>query len=407
MIDELDLGFEERADKGRHRRGYVEKRSRGGRGGGRGKSLMALFVVLLLFGGLAGGAWYGYGRISAFFVTPDYAGPGTGEVIIKVNSADTVSDVGNTLAQADVVKSAKAYVEVADNERGRSVQVGSFKLRKKMKAADALTLLLDPKSRVVTGVTIPEGMITLQIYQKLSEATKIPVADFKKAAEDPVRLGVPAFWFNRTDGKKGPAKHSIEGFLYPATYEFPPNATADQLLQIMVKQFLTVTGQMKFVETVQQTRGGISPYEALITASIAQAESVHHEDMPKVARVIYNRVYAGKYPHCHCLQVDSTINYWLRLQGKDPKDSNDLKQSELHDKTNPYNTHDVDGLPVTPISNPGEDALKGAMSPPASNDTYFVTIDKEGTMGYATDDPGFLKLQQKMCANGVLSGENC
>jgi UPF0755 protein len=273
-----------------------------------------------------------------------------------------------------------------------------------MKAADALTLLLDPKSRVVNGVTIPEGLMSLQIYQKLSEQTKVPVADFKKAAEDPEKLGVPAFWFKRSDGKKSPK--SIEGFLYPATYEIPPNSTAEQILQLMVAKFLEVTTGMKFVDTVQRDRGGVTPYEALITASIAQAESVHSQDMPKVARVIYNRVYTDTY-HCHCLEIDSAINYWLRLQGKDPKDSDVLKQSEINDPKNPYRTHGVDGLTITPISNPGADALKAAMDPPAGKWIYFMTIDKEGTMGYGSNDADYLGLQRTMCKNGVLSGENC
>lgn len=405
MIDELDLAFEERAEKGRHRRGFVEKRN-GKRRGGRGKTVVALLVTLLLLGGLGGGAWFGFDRIKDRFSTPDYPGPGTGQAVVQVKDGDTATDIGETLAAADVVKSAKAFINAAkDNSLSKNIQVGSYKLRKQMKATDAVTMLLDPKSRFVNGgVTIPEGLMSLQIYDKLSQATKIPVADFKKAAADPVKLGVPEFWFKRGDGKKSPK--SIEGFLYPATYEIPPKATADQILRMMVAQFLQVTTDMKFVDRVQAERGGVTPYEALITASIAQAESVNHEDMPKVARVIYNRVYTDKY-HCHCLEIDSAINYWLRLQGKDPKDSDVIKQSEINDPKNPYRTHGVDGLTITPISNPGEEALKGAMDPPAGDWIYFMTIDKQGTMGYGSSDADYLKLRKTMCTNGVLTGENC
>jgi UPF0755 protein len=127
-------------------------------------------------------------------------------------------------------------------------------------------------------------MITLAIYDQLSKATKIPVEDFKAAAKDPVKLGVPEFWFVRKDGKKMPAAKSLEGFLFPATYEIPPNATAEQILSLMVRQFLTVTDEMYFVERVQAERG-ISRYVGLITASIAQAESVNKVDLPKVSRL--------------------------------------------------------------------------------------------------------------------------
>ncbi|MFU8854040.1 endolytic transglycosylase MltG [Micromonospora sp. SL1-18] len=404
MIDDLDLGFDEpeMGEKGRHRRGAVRKRKGGG---GRGKTVFALLMTLVLLGGIGGGAYVGFDRIRSYFVTPDYAGPGSGEAVVQVKSGETLAEIGDTLYDAGVVKSSKAFVDAAAaNSRSKNIQVGSYKLRKQMKAADAVTMLLDPKNRVVSGVTIPEGTISLNIYAILSKETKIPVADFKKAAEDPVKLGVPAFWFNRLDGKKNPKK-SIEGFLYPATYEIPPKATAEQILSMMVQQFLSVAEETNFVDRVQKERK-ISPYEALITASIAQAESVDPKDFPKVSRVIYNRVYAHKI-QCNCLGIDSGINYWLRLQGKDPKDSDVLKQSEIHDLENPYNTHDVAGLPITPISNPGEEALKGAMEPADGPWIYFMTVDKKGTMGYGSNDAEFNKLNKQMCDNGVLTGGNC
>ncbi|WP_262283852.1 endolytic transglycosylase MltG [Micromonospora sp. MA102] len=405
MIDDLDLGFDEaeRGEKGRHRRSAVRKRN-GGSGGGRGKTIFALLMAIVLLGGIGGGAYVGFDRIRNHFVTPDYDGPGTGEVLIEVKAGDTLTDMGITLYDAGVVKSTKAFIEAADaNSRSKNIQVGRYKVRKQMKAADVITLMLDPKSRVVNGVTIPEGTISVNIYQILSKQTKIPVKDFQTAAKDPVKLGVPAFWFNREDGKKGPK--SIEGFLYPSTYEIPPKATAEQILSMMVDQFLTVAQQLDFVDRAQKERK-ISPYEALITASIAEAESVNAVDLPKVSRVIYNRVYAGKIG-CKCLGIDSGINYYFRLQGKDPKDSDDLLQSEINDLKNPYNTHNVAGLPITPISNPGEAALKGALEPPPGDWIFFMTVDQKGTMGYGSNDADFRKLQRQMCDNKVLTGENC
>ncbi|WP_433318413.1 endolytic transglycosylase MltG [Micromonospora chersina] len=405
MIDDLDLGFDdaERGEKGRHRRGAVRKRN-GGSGGGRGKTIFALLMALVLLGGIGGGAYVGFDRIRNHFVTPDYDGPGTGEALVEVKGGDTLTDIGNTLYDAGVVKSTKAFIEAADaNSRSKNIQVGRYKVRKQMKAADVITLMLDPKSRVVNGVTIPEGTISLNIYQILSKQTKIPVKDFQDAAKDPVKLGVPAFWFNREDGKKGPK--SIEGFLYPSTYEIPPKATAEQILSMMVDEFLRVTQELNFVDRAQKERK-ISPYEALITASIAEAESVNAVDLPKVSRVIYNRVYAGKIG-CKCLGIDSGINYYFRLQGKDPKDSDDLLQSEINDLKNPYNTHNVAGLPITPISNPGQAALKGALEPPPGDWIFFMTVDQKGTMGYGSNDADFRKLQKQMCDNKVLTGENC
>ena len=184
-------------------------------------------MALVLLGAIGGGAYFGFDRIQNYFVTPDYEGPGPGEALVEVKTGD----VAHRHRQHPVRR--RRGEEHQGVRRGRRRELaqqehpgGPYKLRKQMKAAGAVTPMLDPKNRVVNGVTIPEGTITLNIYQMLSEKTKIPVKEFEAAAKDPDALGVPEFWFKRDDGKKG-AK-SIEGFLYPATYEIPPKATAER-----------------------------------------------------------------------------------------------------------------------------------------------------------------------------------
>lgn len=413
------LGADDRYDTGAQRRGFIEEGyddgggllsgyddepPRRGRGKtkkkrGRGRSFLALFLTLLLLGGLAGGAYLAYDKISGFFTTPDYSGNGTAETVqIEIKKDQLLGDVATTLVQADVVKSYEAFVKAADaNKDSTKIQPGFYTMHKQMSGEAAVQALLDPKNRNVNGVTIPEGMIAIQIYDLLSKKLNIPVADFKKAA-DPKKLDIPDWWFKRQDGKK--ALGGIEGFLFPATYEFPPNATAEQVLKIMVDHFLAVTGEMKFAENVQKIN--ISPYEALVAASIGQAEVVQAVDYPKVARALYNRVYSGDFP-CSCLQIDSAVNYWLRVTGKLPKDSRDILRSEQHNLKDPYNTFDVAGLPIGPISNPGEAALKGAMQPATGKYVYFMTVDQKGTMGYATDWPGHCKNINTAVKNRVLS----
>ena len=122
--------------------------------------------------------------------------------------------------------------------------------------------------------------------------------------------------------------------------------------------------------------------------------------MPKVARVLYNRVYSGKFP-CNCLQVDSTVNYYLRITGKGAKPSTELLQSELHNKKNPYNAHDVPGMPIGPISNPGNSALKAAINPPKHDYYFFLAIDTAGNTAYAKTFPEFEKLWEQAQKNGV------
>jgi UPF0755 protein len=119
----------------------------------------------------------------------------------------------------------------------------------------------------------------------------------------------------------------------------------------MVSHFMEVAAKVKFVDRVQAERK-ISPYEALVVASLSQAEAGVPEDLGKIARVAYNRTYKKKPPMP--LQFDVTANYWLQLNGKPTKPSGQLTASELDDPNNPYNTVSKAGLPLGPINNPGE-----------------------------------------------------
>src|SRR5262249_34926084 len=142
--------------------------------------------------------------------------------------------------------------------------------------------------------------------------------------------------------------------------------------------------------------------EALVAASIAQVEAVFPQDMAGVSRVLYNRAYKD-FP-CHCLGLDSTVNYWLRISGKTPKASGQLTNTEMHDPNNPDNTYDQPGLPPGPISNPGEAALTGAINPPSTNDYYFLAIDPAGHTAFAATYADFCKKTRQAKAAGVSIG---
>ncbi|GAB1693062.1 endolytic transglycosylase MltG [Krasilnikovia sp. M28-CT-15] len=391
MIDELDLAFDDKVDRTKPR----HRRSRGGKG----KTSVAFLLTFVLLAVLGGGVYLGYNKVRDFFTAADYDGPGTGTVQVEIKESATLTDMGNALVDKDVVKSTAAFVNAADaNPQGHNIRSGTYNLRTQMAAKDAVTMLLDPKSRVSTGVTIPEGKTAKQVFALLSKATNIPVKDFEEAAKDPVALGVPAFWFNRTDGQK--PTRSIEGFLFPDTYEFQPKGTAEDALRLMVGHFLKVAEKVDFVSTVEKERK-ISPYEALTVASLAQAEAGNEADLGKVARVAYNRIYGGNFP-CSCLQFDVGINYYYQLTGRPTKPSKDMTLAELTDPKNPYRTHNKPGLTPTPINNPGQAALEGAMKPPAGQWLYFVAIDKQGHSAFATTLDGQRKNEAVARKNGVL-----
>jgi UPF0755 protein len=399
MIDELDLAFDEHAERGgvrSHRRGGG-KGKKGGKTGGR--STVAFLMAFILLAVLGGGVYLGYNKIRDFFTAADYDGGGTGTVQVQIPDNATLTEMGDVLVDKDVVKSTKAFTQAAEkNPRGKNIQSGTFNLKLQMSGEAAVVALLDPKSRVSKGITIPEGTTSVEAYAILSKATGVPVAEFKTAAKNPEALGVPDFWFKRNDGQK--ATRSIEGFLFPDTYEFEPSDTAEDMLTDMVSHFLAQAEKLDFVNQVQEQRK-ISPYEALIVASLAQAEAGNNDDMGKVARVAYNRIYSKTFP-CDCLQFDVGINYYYELTGRKKKASKDMTIAELTDPKNPYRTHGKPGLTPTPINNPGLPALKGAMSPPAGAWLYFVAIDKQGHSAFATTLEGHRKNEATARKNGVL-----
>jgi UPF0755 protein len=403
-MSELGLTFEEAPPPGRHRHRRASSAKQAGKAqkqpkkkGRGGKSFIAFMLVLVLLGGLGYAGWWGFNWVRDALTTPDYAGPGTGSVEVEIKPGQTATQIANVLHEADVVASPQAFVDAANaNPLSVNIQPGFYELRLKMKAADAVTALLDLENRIVDRVTIPEGLSMFRTFDLLSETLGIPVEDFGAAAEDPEALGVPDFWFTRDDDRE--AAKTVEGFLFPSTYEFPPEPTAEQVLGIMIQQFLTVADEINFVDTVQQNLD-ITPYQALIVASLAQAEAGTEEDMPKVARVAYNRVYRADMP----LQFDVTANYWLEVKGEDPRHSGELSDEELNDPDNPYNTVSVRGWPLGPINSPGRAALAGAMEPTANQDwLYFVVIDEEtGESAFANNLDEHNANIQRACDNGV------
>ena len=151
----------------------------------------------------------------------------------------------------------------------------------------------------------------------------------------------------------------MEGFLFPDTYEFGPDATAESVLKTMVNRFLTVADEIDFADQVQADLG-ITPYEALIVASLAQAEAGNEADMPKVARVAYNRALQAE-PElaCPCLEFDVTTNYWLETIGEEPIHSGQMTRGAHDDPKNTYNTHDPAGPAARADQQPGQGGAGG------------------------------------------------
>ena len=340
-----------------------------------------ILPLLLVFAVVAGGALAGNAlldRISGPGEAPDYPGPGAGRVIVEVKSGDTAADIGATLLKAGVVKSQRAFTRAAGAEpRSVGIQVGFYALRKQMSATQALDLLLDPSSRVQARVTIPEGYTVKQILATIADKTDISIEDLEAAAADLPGLGVPDY-----------ANGKLEGFLFPATYEVAPGASAQQVLRQMVARY----NQAAEAVDLESAAAGVNltPYEALIVASLIERESRVPEEYPKIARVIYNRLKVGE-----PLGIDATILYGLG------RTSGSLTESDLAEDT-PYNTRKNAGLPPTPIASPGEAALRAAMAPADGPWRYYVLMDKEGNHFFTDDYDEFLRQKRKSQEAGIF-----
>jgi UPF0755 protein len=218
-----------------------------------------------------------------------------------------------------------------------------------MKSSDAILALLDPANRVVVKVVIPEGKRVSWVVKTLADETKLPIADFEAAIANATSLGLPAY----ADG-------NVEGFLFPATYEFAPGASADQIISEMLARFNSEAKKVDLEARAAQM--GRSPYEIVIVASLLEGEG-QPGDFAKVARVVYNRLAEPMR-----LQFDSAVNYGL--------DSADvLLTQELLDTPTAYNVYLNDGLTPTPINNPGGLALEAALNPASGDWLYFITTN--------------------------------
>jgi UPF0755 protein len=399
MLGDLDSQAEHADAPRRHRRRES------------GSSLIAMTLVVVLFGVLGVGGWWAYNNvIKEFFLAEDFEGTGNGtEVAITVEEGWFVADIANHLYEEGVVASAKAFVNASedDGDSGVNIQPGTYLMQEEMSAASALAFLTDPANRMTDAVTIPEGDTSMEVFAKLSEHTGVPVEDFEAAAADPEALGVDPIWF---EGFGDRQVKSVEGFLFPATYEFDEEMTAEEMLSAMVAKFNQTIEEIDFIEkaaavedpdpdfdpgampeqTFHPDTGGefvIHPWMALQIASIVQSESGTAEDDAKIARTMYNKLYLNWVEHgqtnCNCFESEAIWNYGRQVEGEEPITSGeDINWYEvMRDPDNPWAPSAPENAGYLPsaIANPGVAALEGAVNPADGDWLFFVTAYEDGS----------------------------
>jgi uncharacterized YceG family protein len=310
---------------------------------------VAVLISLVVLVGLVAGIVVG-GEKLLTMINPssrDFAGPGSGTVEIRISQGDTLSDIARTLVDGGVIGSIGPFIEAAEADPDATgIQPGVYRMRGEMSGRSAVDLLLDPAARLVSRVTLPEGLTVEATLAKLAETTGTPLAELEAAAAEPAALGLPAY-----------AGGTVEGFLFPATYDFEPDTTPVDMLQQMIDRAVHALDELEIPADQRLT--------VVTKASLVQAEASTTEDMAKVARVLENRLADGM-----PLQLDTTVNY---ANGKSGITTTAADRSN----PSPYNTYVHPGLPPGAIDNPGEDALRAVLAPAEGEWRFFVVVDPD------------------------------
>jgi UPF0755 protein len=318
------------------------------------RGLIALVIVLVSVLALGGGgfaaAWVLYEdrvrEVLGWELPIDYVGDGNGtEVDVTISSGQIGSDIATTLHEAGVTMTYEAFYELllGMDEQPNFIP-GTYALQQEMSAQSALDALLDPANRKVNSAVIREGLTLSSYSELLAAGTGIPEEDFEEAIADYTSYGLPE------------DAVSLEGYLFPATYEFDPGVTARDIIQVLVNRTFQSLDE-----------AGVAPEDrnrVLTIASIIQREARIADDFYKVSRVIQNRLAIPMR-----LEMDSTAQY-----GADGQESA-FSTAEQLEAVNGYNTYKRDGLPIGPIAGVGDLAIDAALNPVDGPWIFFVTVN--------------------------------
>lgn len=330
------------------------RRTRGGRGPDgpdrqhsfrrrRVAAVVALALVVV-------GAWF---VVSLF---QPFKGAGEGEVQVTIPGGAGVAEIGDLLEGEGVISSS-FFFQLRARLAGSAgdLKSGRFTLSEDMSYSAALDALsVGPAPTNVVEVTIPEGGARSEVAPIVDDTGL--EGDYEKASLASKQLD-PADY-----GAEG--AESLEGFLFPSTYELRKNATVKDLID---DQLATFEDVFEEVDLAEAEAARLTPYDVLTIASMVEREAQVPAERPLIAGVIYNRLEQG-IP----LGIDATTRYALD-NWTEP-----LTESDF-DPASPYNTRVNPGLPPTPIGNPGLDSIEAAADPEQTDFLYFVV--KPGTCG--------------------------
>jgi UPF0755 protein len=311
------------------------------------RKLAALFGLLLLAGASAcGWLWY-------CITQPYQAFPSEG-VFVAVPHGASSRGVARLLQREGVIRSTMAFELYTRRHARRTLQAGEYFFDKPITSRDVFWKLAKGQVYVIP-FTVREGETIYDIGHDLEAAHFLSADDFIKTASDPTFIR-----------DISPHAETLEGFLFPATYQLTRHPIATELTATMVKKFKEEWARISPAIPGGDAAGLASgiPVSSIVTlASLVERETPKPEERPLVAGVFENRLHKNM-----LLQCDPTVIYGLQQEGSY---NGTLTGDDLH-LDSPYNTYLHAGLPPGPIGNPGEVSLRAALQPAQTDYLYFV-----------------------------------
>lgn len=310
------------------------------------RKLSVLVVVLVALGGaVAAGAWV----VSQRLTSPWRAWEGD-HVDVVVEEGMSASRAAERLAEAGVLRDARLLVWwLWWTDRTSGIHAGEYRFQEARSVLEIADILASGRVRLLP-VTIPEGSTRWQVARALASAG---FGDYEGAlrATEAVELVADL----------DPEATTLEGYLYPETYMAPVSHGAEDLVRAMVQRFRRIWTEERQARAREL---GLGVREAVILASIVEAETPAAEERPVVSAVFHNRLEGGM-----LLQTDPTVLYAMRVAGREDRN---IRRSDLS-MDSPYNTYVVSGLPAGPIGNPRAASIDAALNPADVDYLYFVS----------------------------------
>jgi UPF0755 protein len=311
------------------------------------KRLILLIIVVLVLAVAGLGAWT-YSNLHKP-ITHSKNGQ-----YIDIPKGTSPSAIINKLASEGIIQHEwplKLYLKLTG--KGATLKAGEYDFPSPISPI-AVIAKLQQGERRLNRLTLIEGWTRWDIARAMARVPEFKLENDSQALELMNNVSLIS--------DLDPVAKNLEGYLFPDTYEFPPETTPADLIEMMVKRFRNV---WKPDWTDRARSLGFTPREIVTTASIIETEAKLAEERPIVASVIYNRL-KKDIP----LAVDSSVIYASKLEGKWRYDGK-VYLSDIQ-RRSPYNTRLYAGLPPGPVASPGESSLKAALNPVTSDYLYYV-----------------------------------